>query len=380
MDPEEKVSMIKSWAAEIITEEDLKTLFETKERITAYDGFEPSGFAHLPFAVYRPLLIKEMQKVGVRFKILIADSFAWINNKMGGDIEKIREVGRYFIEVWKKAFELFGVDESKVEFIWHKDFFDDPEYWRKVIIIAKSHTLRRTKRALTIAGRIAGDSQPTAFFFYPSMQCADIFQLNVDICQLGIDQRKVNMLAREIAESKYQGIPIPKLFNYTGGVDGVPVAVHHKLLPGLGKPEKIVEYDEDRKISLGITLKMSKSKPETSIYIHDSREEIFRKIRRAFCPPKSRIEIDGIPFENPILTYVREIVFRIYGKMEIKENVYEDFKDLVKDYDEGKIHPLDLKNSLAEALDSIISPIRKHFEEGRGREIYERIKSYQITR
>ena len=31
------------------------------------------------------------------------------------------------------------------------------------------------------------------------MQAADVFELGVDICQLGLDQRKVNMLAREYA-------------------------------------------------------------------------------------------------------------------------------------------------------------------------------------
>lgn len=35
-----------------------------------------------------------------------------------------------------------------------------------------------------------------AQILYPLMQCADIFYLRADICQLGLDQRKVNMLAR----------------------------------------------------------------------------------------------------------------------------------------------------------------------------------------
>ncbi len=380
MDVEEKVEIVKNIAAEIITEDDLRILFETKESPIAYDGFEPSGFAHLPFGIYRPLIIRELQKAGIRFKLLLADSFAWINNKLGGDLEKIRTVGKYFIEVWKKAFEIFGANEEKVEFIWHKDHFDDPEYWRKVIIIAKCHTLRRTKRALTIAGRIAGDSQPTAFFFYPSMQCADIFHMNIDICQLGLDQRRVNVLAREIAKSKYQGIPIPKIFGYTGGCNGVPVAIHHRLLPGLGKPEKILEYDDSKEISLKITLKMSKSRPETCIFIHDSREEIFKKVRRAFCPPQSKIEINGVLFENPVLVYTREIVFRIRGKIEIKDKIYDDFKELVRDYDEGKIHPLDLKMALADELDKIIAPLRKHFEKGKGKELYRVVKEYQISR
>lgn len=32
------------------------------------------------------------------------------------------------------------------------------------------------------------------------MQCADIFFLKADVCQLGMDQRKVNMLAREYCD------------------------------------------------------------------------------------------------------------------------------------------------------------------------------------
>ena len=38
-----------------------------------------------------------------------------------------------------------------------------------------------------------------AQILYPVMQVADVFELGVDICQLGMDQRKVNMLAREYA-------------------------------------------------------------------------------------------------------------------------------------------------------------------------------------
>ena len=32
------------------------------------------------------------------------------------------------------------------------------------------------------------------------MQCTDVFYLKADICQLGLDQRKVNMLAREYCD------------------------------------------------------------------------------------------------------------------------------------------------------------------------------------
>jgi len=37
-------------------------------------------------------------------------------------------------------------------------------------------------------------------FLYTPMQVADIFHLDVKICQLGMDQRKANVVAREIGE------------------------------------------------------------------------------------------------------------------------------------------------------------------------------------
>lgn len=57
------------------------------------------------------------------------------------------------------------------------------------------------KRCGQALGRGEGDSNPTAQILYPCMQCADIFHLKTDICQLGLDQKKVNMLAREYCDA-----------------------------------------------------------------------------------------------------------------------------------------------------------------------------------
>lgn len=35
------------------------------------------------------------------FKRRVADWFASLNNKMGGDLKKIQTVGDYFVEVWQ---------------------------------------------------------------------------------------------------------------------------------------------------------------------------------------------------------------------------------------------------------------------------------------
>lgn len=44
MDIEERIRLVKSVGEEIITEEELKQLLETKQNPVAYDGFEPSGY------------------------------------------------------------------------------------------------------------------------------------------------------------------------------------------------------------------------------------------------------------------------------------------------------------------------------------------------
>jgi tyrosyl-tRNA synthetase len=46
-------------------------------------------------------------------------------------------------------------------------------------------------------GRTDKDTLTAAQIMYPCMQCTDIFFLGADITSLGMDQRKVNVLARE---------------------------------------------------------------------------------------------------------------------------------------------------------------------------------------
>ena len=46
----------------------------------------------------------------------VADWFAQLNNKMGGDLKKIQTVGQYFVEVWK-SIGMEGIGD-KVHLCW----------------------------------------------------------------------------------------------------------------------------------------------------------------------------------------------------------------------------------------------------------------------
>ena len=252
------------------------------------------------------------------------------------------------------------MDLKNIEFIWVNDFVREPEYWKKVMQVARNSTLKRIIRTGQIMGRREADIQQASQILYPCMQAADIFHLEADICQLGMDQRKVNVLAREIA---------PAL----GFIK--PVVVSHHMLIGLGEPPKT--KDEDRILEL----KMSKTNPDKAIFMNDSEESVKRKINKAYCPAK-------IVDENPMIEYSKYLIFEKFNIMEIKraekfggDLVIENYNELERLYKEGKIHPADLKNSVSCYINEMLNPIRESFEkDSKLKKLLDTIKEFEVTR
>jgi tyrosyl-tRNA synthetase len=362
MDVEKRFELVSSVGEEIVTREELKGLLQTKSHPVAYDGFEPSGLAPVHFGVYRALNLKTLLKAGIRFKLLLADWHGWINNKMGGDLGAIQKVGEYFVEVWRAA----GVDLGRVEVVWASELVKDPEYWRKVILVAKNATVARATRCLTIMGRKEGELQDVAQYFYPMMQVADIFHLGVDICQLGLDQRRANILAREIA---------PK-FRWKK-----PVLVHHHMLMGLQGVKRPDGFEADRAMDLEISSKMSKSRPESAIFVHDQEEDIRRKMNGAYCPAKDTEN-------NPVLEFCRYMIMRGFKEFEVQRPkkfggpvAFHSYEELEGVFREGKLHPQDLKAATASYMEKMVHPIREHFETNKkARELYDFVRKREVTR
>ena len=357
MDLEKRLALIKEVGEEIITEEELRTLLETKKKIVAYDGFEPSGEMHIAQGIMRTINVNKMIEADVKFKMWVADWFAWMNNKMGGDLEKIRTTGKYFIEIWKAC----GMKTDKIDFVWAKDVVTKEDHWKTTIDIARHATVKRITRCSQIMGRKAGEELSAAQIIYPCMQAADIFHLKCDITQLGMDQRKVNMLAREIG---------PKLGFWK------PVVVSHHMLLGLSKPSTASKEPVD----MMLDMKMSKSRPDSAIFMTDSETEVKRKLAKAYCPERE-VEM------NPVLEYCKYIVFERFPKMKIERpakfggNVeYKSYLDLEKDFVAGKLHPMDLKNATAKYIDRLLEPVRKHFAKGKPKKLLEKVQAMKVTR
>ncbi len=332
---------------EVITREELENLLSRGGR--GYIGFEPSGLVHIGWVIWARKL-QDLIDAGIEMTVLAATWHAWINDKLGGDLKLIKDAARYVRHFLEGA----GVRVSKINFVDAEELVSDHNYWKLVLRVAKNLSLARVRRATTIMGR--RESEAVLDFsklIYPCMQVADIFYLGVDLALGGMDQRKAHVLAREVA---------PKL-GYKK-----PVAIHTPLLIGLQGTKGKEQEDL-------VGAKMSKSKPDTCIFVHDPPEIIKKKIIRAYCPPR-QVEMNPILEINRLLLFSKE-EFELYidrperygGPLEVKS-----FQELANLYKEGKLHPLDLKLATAEALSKELEPIRRHFSSSaEARELAKRI-------
>jgi len=328
-----KIETLTANAEEIVTIDELKEVLK-KSKPKGYIGFEPSGTVHLGWKICTNK-INDFLECGFDFTVLLADWHAYINDKLGGDIDKIKLCGKYM----EDCFAAMGVDPKKIKFVYASDYVGDANYWELVLRTAKATSVKRVKRAMDIMGRSEDEAErDLSKLFYPAMQVSDIFYLDLDVAYGGMDQRHAHMLARDVSK---------KLGKKS------PVAIHTPLLTGLQAGSRMDPLEA----------KMSKSKPDSMISIHDSTDEVNRKLKKAYCPEKV---VEG----NPILELCKYVIFpELKGEAFLIERPekfggsleFETYKEL-EDAFVKNLHPLDLKNSTASYVNKILEPVRKYFE------------------
>ena len=371
---DEKFLKLQAVLEEILVEEELRPLLEQSEKLRHYIGFEISGKVHIGSGLMSMRVIKELQALGVHTGVFLADWHSYINKKLGGDIQTIREVAvSYFKEAMIASALCVGADPSKIEFILADDVYN-ADFWMTTLDVASNITLSRGKRSVDIAGREVGDEMPIAILFYPPMQIADIFNMNIHLAHAGTDQRKAHVVARDITSKMRH-----KVITGPDGNPMKPIALHHHLLQGLAQPPTW-PIPEAQKREVLISMKMSKSRPDTAVFIHDSPEDIQRKVQKAFCPPnETRF--------NPIIDWVEHLIFPLRGTFQLKRSeqfgghtTFETIDALKEAYTSSSIHPSDLKNATTEYLIDILLPARQHFEQPERKAALERVETLRITR
>ncbi|MFH0937156.1 MAG: tyrosine--tRNA ligase [Candidatus Daviesbacteria bacterium] len=362
MNDEDKFNLISRNLEEILTPEELRALIKSGSPLRHYIGFEISGKVHLGTGILTMMIIKDLQEAGIKTGVLLADWHTWLNKKLDGTLETASKMAHaYFEEGLKAAALCVGADPNKIEFVLGSELYEknNLKYWATVIKVSKATTLARMMRSTTIMGRKEGEISDAAMLIYPAMQSADIFIMGINLAHAGTDQRNVHVVARDVANE----LDHPK-----------PVAIHHHLLQGLSKPP-VWPLPKENRVELLTGLKMSKSKPDSAVFIHDEPDEIRRKVNNAFCP-EGEIEY------NPILDWTKHLIF--YEKdselfIERPEKfggniTYHSFSELEKDYGERELHPQDVKNAVAEWLIKKLEPARKYFEDPKRKAALEEIE------
>ncbi len=321
MDIEERLRLVKRNAEEIIGENKIRDLLKKKKKPVVYCGYETSGDVHLGHLVTITKLL-DLQKAGFEVKVLFADWHTWLNRK--GDWDFIhKEVRR-----WEKAFKATGLTQAK--FIIGSSFQRKVEYVDDIFLMSLQTTINRALRSMQVVARDIEHARVSQVI-YPFMQIADIKHLGVDLVEAGIDQRKIHMLGKELF----------KYINYK-----TPIFVHTELIPSLKGPGG----------------KMSSSDKESFISVQDSDDDVKKKIKKAYC-------LAGIVKDNPILSILKLVIFPRIDKFMIKRDKkyggnleFNNYDEVEKEFRKKKIHPLDLKNAVAEELNNILRPIRKYFK------------------
>lgn len=98
--------------------------------------------------------------------------------------------------------------------------------------------------------------------------------------------------------------------------------------------------------------------------MEDPEDEVNKKIKKAFCPPQNIHE--GVKIHdrtakniifNPILSFCETIIYPSGKIISVKRTVefggdkdYPSYEEVLKDFEEGTLHPADLKPAVSRSI------------------------------
>lgn len=189
---------------------------------------------------------------------------------------------------------------------------------------------------------IEDESIPFGLIGYPVLQSADILSARAHVVPVGKDNEPFVELARDIAR---------RFNNYYGEVLPIPEVISGEVPSLIGTDGKA---------------KMSKSL-DNCIYLSDDQKAVEKKVRGMFTDPnRVSADVPGTVEGNPVFIY---------------QDIFNPNKDEVEDFKEryrnGSVGDVEVKTSLAHAINQFLAPFRERriqFEQDKGyveRVIYE---------
>ena len=308
--------------------------------IRCYVGFEPSGKAHIGWKVLS-LQLKRMIEAKANVLIFLADWHAWVNDKFNGKMEDIQLTARYMEETFRALLDYppEGEGPGELRFVWASSIMESGDYWARVLRCSKNMSLARVRRTFSIMGRSEDSSDgDLSRFFYPALQAADIFEMNIDVAIGGMDQRKAHMYMRDVADR----------WNWYKAT-----CLHTPIISGLKSTGARMESFDH---------KMSKSDPNGAILLHDTEKKLSKKMRKAYLDPENQ--------DSPVYELIQHIILPELGELVItpkpeygEPSTWNDLDSIKQAIASGKIHPFDAKMAVANGLSRGLNAVTKHFED-----------------
>ena len=307
--------------------------------LRCYVGFEPSGKAHIGWKVLS-LQLKRMLEADVNVLIFLADWHAWVNDKFGGNMEDIQKTAVYMEETFRALLDYpeEGDGPGQLRFYWASQLMDSGDYWARVLRCSKGATLPMVRKTFTIMGRDeASSDHDLSKFYYPAMQAADIFELDIDIAIGGMDQRKAHMFMRDMASK----------WNWKKAT-----CLHTPILSSLkASGVRMDSFDH----------KMSKSDPNGALLLHDTLEMVQKKMKKAYLDPEDE--------QSPVYELAEHVVLPEFGHIQVTPNpkfgepsTWNDLASFKAAVIDGTLHPFDAKMGVAAGVAAGLSSIAEHFE------------------
>uniref|UniRef100_A0A452QAZ3 Tyrosine--tRNA ligase n=1 Tax=Ursus americanus TaxID=9643 RepID=A0A452QAZ3_URSAM len=293
--PEEKLHLITRNLQEVLGEEKLKEILKERE-LKVYWGTATTGKPHVAYFV--PMSkIADFLKAGCEVTILFADLHAYLDN-MKAPWELLELRTNYYENVIKAMLESIGVPLEKLKFVKGTDYQLSKEYTLDVYRLSSVVTQHDAKKAgAEVVKQV--EHPLLSGLLYPGLQALDEEYLKVDAQFGGVDQRKIFTFAE-------------------------------KYLPALGYSKRVHLMNP---MVPGLTgSKMSSSEEESKIDLLDRKEDVKKKLKKAFCEP-------GNVENNGVLSFIKHVLFPLKSEFVILRDekwggnkTYTAYLDLEKDF------------------------------------------------
>ena len=285
------------------------------EKSALVSGLNPSGTLQLAHRVVFDTVLFFQREFKVQTFVPLSDDESYVAKKVATREDAVRHGLELIVDLLA-----YGYDKKLTKIVFD---FVYPEIFSIAMTLSRSVTMSEIKAVYGYK-----NDNNIGLHFYPTVQAAHVilpeikYGIKNTLVPIGPDEDAHLRLGRDIAER----------MGYTK-----PAILHSRFLPGMDG------------------LKMSKSRPNAAIFLHDPPDVVEKKVKMAFSGGKDTIAEHRKYGGNPDI----DIPFLYLSSFFLTE---AESKELGDNYRKGEVLSGNLKNMLTEKINSFNAEFKKKRE------------------